>query len=700
MAVSSAKSPFHQGEREIQTRLGVRDKIDAVGQRFIRDHIPDEHREFYAQLPFLMIGTIDKEGRPWASVLAGRPGFIHSPDPYTLEINTSPVCGDPLNDNLTKGAQVGLLGIEYRSRRRNRMTGRIAALNDGRIEIKVDQTFGNCPQYIQSRDFTLLPDIDKTGEVRPIQRLRHLDERARRIISQADNFYIATHYSDDPGDRTQGTDISHRGGKPGFVRIEGDQTMTYPDFVGNYHFNTLGNILLNPRAGLLFIDFDAGDLLFLTVTAEIVWDSAEKRAFDGAERLVSFTLDEGLLVESAMPIRWNFLDYSPSLDKTGSWEEVTEKITAQKEGNLYRNYRVVRMERESETITSFYLQPEDDDRISCHKAGQFLPIEVQPPSIDAPIQRTYTISNAPNGSYYRLSIKREPAARSDLPPGVVSSYFHDLVRPGTTIRALSPRGKFILDESSVRPVVFISGGVGVTPMISMLEQLANDCASCGCTRKVWFIHGARNGKEQAFGKYVRKLATDWPSLSVNFLYSRPSEGDVQGRNHDSVGRVDVELLKSLLPLDDYEFYLCGPLKFMESLYEGLKSLNIDDERIHYEFFGPGATLHQEHPSGFASLSKELADRTPVSVRFASSGIDAIWEPSKGTLLDLAEAEGLRPNYSCRSGICQTCSTRIVSGDVDYLEQPMTAPGERQALICCSYPRPDDDSEDDGLTLDL
>ena len=237
-------------------------------------------------------------------------------------------------------------------------------------------------------------------------------------------------------------------------------------------------------------------------------------------------------------------------------------------------------------------------------------------------------------------------------------------------------------------------------MISMLEQLVNDSAGCGCTRPVWFIHGAVNSDVHAFGDRIRGLADEFPCLTTHFRYSKPSAGDVEGEHYDSTGYVDLELLKSLLPLDDYDFYLCGPSPFMESLYGALKSLNVTDERIHYEFFGPGATLHKE--SGNGSLIDELGDQPPVAVQFARSGIKTTWDPSKGTLLDLAESEGLQPAYSCRSGICQTCSTRVSKGEVSYVEQPMTDPGECNALICSAYPRPSPDSAgvDQGLVLDL
>ncbi len=695
---SVAPSPFHRGEQEIQSRLGVREQIENVGQRFIRDYLPDDHRQFYPQLPMLPVGSIDESGRPWASVLVGRPGFINSPDPHTLEIHSRPLFGDPLNENLTQGVQLGLLGIEYSTRRRNRLNGEVSLLEEGYLRISVGQSFGNCPQYIQARNFEFLSAVDHPGESRPVRRLHSFDDRTREIISRADHFFIATHLSDKTGDVTHGVDVSHRGGKPGFVRIDDAQTLTFPDFSGNYHFNTLGNILLNPRAGLLFIDFENGDLLYLTCSAEIIWDSEECRAFAGAERLVKFKLDEGILVEGAMPIRWDFLEYSPSLDQTGSWDEVQTKMHELARGNVYCNYTVTRIESESEVITSFYLEPKESSRIACHDAGQFLPIEIQPPGSTEPIRRTYTISNAPNGDYYRLSIKREPPAKAGLPPGVSSNYFHDHVKVGSTIRAMTPRGKFTLDGSGTRPIVLVSAGVGLTPMISMLEQLVKNSDGCGCERQVWFIHGAINARTHAFDRQVRQLAAEYPCLKVHIRYSHASEEDIEGKNYDSTGYVDIDLIKSLLSFDDYEFYMCGPPPFMESLYEGLKDLNVSDERIHYEFFGPGATLLREHPGETVGLATDLSDRPPVQVRFEKSGSIATWDPSKGTLLDLAESAGLRPAYSCRSGICQTCSTTVIAGEVDYLESPMATPDKGEALLCCSYPKPSAGS--DEVVLDI
>jgi ferredoxin-NADP reductase/predicted pyridoxine 5'-phosphate oxidase superfamily flavin-nucleotide-binding protein len=701
MKESDSSPQFHRGEREIQERLDVRERLEDMGRRFIRDHLPEQHREFYAELPLLLVGSVDEAGRPWASVLFGRPGFVTSPDPSTLSVASCPVYGDPLNENLAAGADVGILGIEFHTRRRNRLNGQVARSAEGTVEIRVAQAFGNCPQYIQARDFELLPEVDRVGEEKPVRRFGRFRDAERELLARADNFYIASYFSEDRGDMSHGTDVSHRGGKPGFVRIDDERTLTFPDFLGNFHFNTLGNILLNPRIGLLFIDFDRRDLLYLTGSAEILWDSEEGRAFTGAERLVRFTLDEGIRVDRAVPIKWEFRDYSPSLTQGGSWEEVAATVAARREGNQYRDYRVTRVQPESTNVTSFYLEPEDAGAVPCHQAGQFLPLELHPPGVDKPIRRTYTISNAPNGEYLRLSIKREGPAGPDLPPGLASNSFHDHVRVGTILRAMAPRGKFTLDECSVRPVVLLSAGVGITPMISMLEQLVASSETCGCERSVWFIHGARNGAEHAFSAHVRDLGEQCERVRAHFRYSRPAEGEKQGRHFDSVGHVDISLMKSLLPFDDYDFYLCGPTLFMQAMHEGLKSLNVSDARIHYEFFGEGASLHRDPQRGFAKQPADLAEAGPVMVRFARSEIEKLWEPSEGTLLDLAESEGLTPPYSCRSGICQTCSTKIVSGDVVYLEPPMAPPENGEALICCCYPRRNGKDEDgEAVVLDL
>ncbi len=318
---SREESPFHSGERALQERLGVRSKIEESGRRVIRDYLPNQHRQFYAQLPFLIAGTVDADGCPWASILVDVPGFLSTPNEHTLRVASQPLFGDPLRETLADGVDIGLLGIELHTRRRNRMNGTVLTTAPDSFTIQVRQSFGNCPQYIQARLFELTNGVKELATPKPLHQLEVLGEPERAMIAASDTFFIATAFYGNESSTVQGVDVSHRGGKPGFVRIDDDRTLTFPDFVGNFYFNTIGNLMLDPRAGLLFVDFDRGDLLYLTGTAEVIWESDQIRAFAGAERLIRFHLSKGRRVEGSLPLRWSAPDYSPLLNRTGSWEE-------------------------------------------------------------------------------------------------------------------------------------------------------------------------------------------------------------------------------------------------------------------------------------------------------------------------------------------------------------------------------------------
>ena len=319
-------SPFHRGEQAVQERAGIRRQIEKFGRKVIRDHLPEQHREFYAGLPFLLIGAVDDAGRPWASALYGRPGFISSPDEKNLTINSLPRPGDPLAGALRAGLPLGILGMDPATRRRNRLSATVASADNSGLQVAVRQAFGNCPQYIQARQFEFLPAIDTPPTDSDAQNFTSLGEAEQDIIRTADTFFIATHYADDDSAQNQGADVSHRGGKPGFVRIDNEGHFSFPDFAGNSHYNTLGNLQMNPKAGFLFMDFDSGDLLYLTGSVEVIWEGEELQAFQGAKRMLRFSLEQGTRLPAALPIRWELQDYSPSLGATGSWDEVAAAV--------------------------------------------------------------------------------------------------------------------------------------------------------------------------------------------------------------------------------------------------------------------------------------------------------------------------------------------------------------------------------------
>ena len=312
---------FHEGERAVQRRAGVVERMSELGPRVIRDFMPDQHRVFFAQLHFVIAGTVDDAGQPWASVLAAPPGFIQSPDAQTLMLQAQPLTGDPLEHTLVNGAPIGLLGLEPHTRRRNRMNGVVHGVSAVGFGVQLQQSFGNCPKYIHSREPVYVPARQAAQPV--IQVSTQLDDAARRMIEAADTLFIASAFSGDAAlvGAAGGVDVSHRGGKPGFVRVDANGTLTVPDFVGNFFFNTLGNISVNPRAGLLLIDFDSGDLLYLAVSAEIVWDGPELQSFKGAQRLLKFQAKSMRRLEAALPLHWGPSAQSPALEGMGQWQQ-------------------------------------------------------------------------------------------------------------------------------------------------------------------------------------------------------------------------------------------------------------------------------------------------------------------------------------------------------------------------------------------
>ncbi len=296
---------FHPGERAAQAFAGV-----ATPHPAIRDYMPEQHRAFFGMLGFLPIGTIDAKGAPVASILTGRPGFVSSPDPNTLRLGAHADPADPVAGLLVPGAPVGVLGIDLATRRRNRANGILQTVSPEAMTIDVTQSFGNCPQYIQTRFWH-----DADAAPGPVEVVRGLDDAARAIVDTADTFFIASASGTGAG-AMGGVDISHRGGRPGFVGIEGDGLIV-PDFHGNGFFNTLGNLLLDPRAALLFVDWSTGSLLHLTGTVEVLW--GETRGFAGAERLWRVSVEAGWRRQRALPMQWSFGQYAPQLARTGTW---------------------------------------------------------------------------------------------------------------------------------------------------------------------------------------------------------------------------------------------------------------------------------------------------------------------------------------------------------------------------------------------
>ncbi|RZL01790.1 MAG: flavin-nucleotide-binding protein [Rubrivivax sp.] len=305
-------SPFHPGEQQLQSLTGVREVMETRGRQMIRDHMPDQHRDFFATLPFIVIGALDAQGHPWATVMAGPPGFMDSPDARLLRLNAGLLAEDPLASHWQAGMQLGLLGIQPHTRRRNRMNGVLTRVDEAGATVAVRQSFGNCPKYIQPREAVWVPDAmpPLTGPACQAEGAQ-LSPRAQAIVEQADTFFIASaspNASARDVDRSEGVDVSHRGGLSGFVKLRQDvegSWLTVPDYTGNFMFNTLGNIVSNPKVGLLFMDFATGALLWLQGLAQVEHDSPEQAEHAGALRLLRVRVTQGRLHERGWPLAWS-----------------------------------------------------------------------------------------------------------------------------------------------------------------------------------------------------------------------------------------------------------------------------------------------------------------------------------------------------------------------------------------------------------
>ncbi|GJD51287.1 Flavohemoprotein [Methylobacterium crusticola] len=670
---ASQASPWHPGEKAIQEQVGVAERMEEVGRRVVRAYMPDQHRVFYAQIPFIVTGTVDGRGDAWATLIAGHPGFVASPTPTALDIAMRPDPSDPASAGLRDGEAIGLLGIELHTRRRNRVNGIVRGMTGDVLHFAVDQSFGNCPQYIQLRDVAFVRDprepfagtIEGSGE---------LDAAARALIEAADTFFVASYAERD--NRRQ-VDVSHRGGKASFVRVAADGTLTVPDFAGNLFFATLGNLLLNGKAGLVFADFETGDLLQMTGDAEVILSSPEIAAFQGAERLWTFKPRRVVRRRSALPLRWTFWadGWSPNSLMTGDWRQAEERARAADLATRWRPFKVTKIVDESRSIRSFHLLPADGAGLIPHEAGQHLPIRVTLPGADKPVIRTYTLSVAPSDGVYRISVKRD---------GAVSGHLHDHVRVGHVVEARAPAGGFTMDAHAKRPAVLLAGGVGITPLLAMLRHLVYEGLRTQGIRPTTLIEAARSKDERPFDSEVAALVgAAQGAVRVVRVLSAPGDA-VEGVDYDVPGRIDTALLSRVLPFGDYEFYLCGPTAFTQALYDGLRGLNVADDCIHAETFGP-SSLVRSVPADVEAAKLPPASAESVPVAFLNSSKEVRWTPEAGTLLELAEARGLSPEFSCRTGTCGTCRTKLMAGAVTYAKAPSAPHAEDEVLICSATP---------------
>ncbi len=346
--------------------------------------------------------------------------------------------------------------------------------------------------------------------------------------------------------------------------------------------------------------------------------------------------------------------------------------------NGYRKFQVAKKVNECKGVCSFYLAPHDGKPLPPYKPGQYITFQLNIPGAGKPVVRCYSLSDSPHHSdYYRVTIKKEPPPpdRPELPPGMASTYFCEQVKPGDILDVKAPGGNFVLDLGNESPVVLVAGGVGVTPMLSMALAIA----ASGSQREVWLFFGARNQHEHIHREEMLRLAVEHENIRLRICYSRPDASDRKGIDYHHEGRVSVELLKELLPSNNYEFFLCGNGAFMKSISEGLEAWGVPDKNIFFEAFGP-ATVKKK------TGTTPVAATAGIEITFSRSGKKCQWMPAADSLLDFAVAQGVKIDCGCRAGSCGSCLVAIKSGEVDYLSEPGEKPESGSCLTCICKPR--------------
>ena len=414
-------------------------------------------------------------------------------------------------------------------------------------------------------------------------------------------------------------------------------------------------------------------------------------AFAGAERLWTFRPRRVIRRPAALPMRWKFQEYSPNVMLTGDWDDAAAQLEAQKAASEWRPFTVSRIVEESDVIKSFYLEPADGRGRIRSLAGQHLPVQLEIPGQDKPVMRTYTLSSAPSDDSYRISVKKD---------GLFSTHLHEKISVGDTIEARAPQGNFTIDASETRPVVMLGAGVGITPFAAMLRHLLHEGKRTRTLRPAWLFQAARTYDERAFDEEFEQTLTQ--SQGQFQLLRILAETDEPRNAQKGVkGMLSVDVLKSVLPFDDYDFYLCGPPGFMAALYNGLRDLNVSDSRIFFEAFGPASV--KRRPDTGAEPSGPPVSEEPVAVKFSESSKKVEWTPETGTLLELAEANDISPPFSCRMGSCGSCKARLLKGQVAYDIEPNFQTAEDEVLLCCAKPAKhvgEDHGEEPEIVIDI
>ena len=334
---------------------------------------------------------------------------------------------------------------------------------------------------------------------------------------------------------------------------------------------------------------------------------------------------------------------------------------------------------ECEGVCSFYFAPHDGQPLPPFLPGQYLTFQLNIPGVAKPVTRCYSLSDSPNHpDYYRVTVKRIPPPRDspEVGSGLVSSYYHQQLQSGDIVDVKAPAGHFFLDLEHHGPIVLIGGGIGLTPVLSMVNHVVAKASA----REVWVFYGVRNGSEHVMKDYLKQIANEHENVRLHVCYSDPSPTDVAGQDYQHAERVSVDLFKRLLPSNNYDFYICGPAPMMDTVTTDLTDWGVPKSKVHFEAFGPATVKRVGH------THQETVGASGIKITFAKSGKEILWDGTSDSLLDFAESNNIEMNSGCRAGNCGTCITAIRAGGVEYLNEPGAPVEEGSCLTCISIPK--------------
>jgi len=630
------KQPYHEGEIEAQKKAKELD-IAFMNKGAFQETIPLGALPFVEQQPMVILGSVDEAGKIWASVLTGTPGFLMAHDEHTLVLNTSEprsADDDPLWENMAQRSNVGMVIIELGSRRRLRVSGKAIKATDRHYAIEVDRAYPNCPKYIQRRQLTIENSSAPKREIYSTYG-QLLNDDQKSLISNADTFFVASAHP------VQGIDASHRGGHSGFVKLVNENVLRIPDFSGNSMYNTLGNFISYPNAGLAFIDFENNRVLQLSGLAEILWSHEDPiEETGGTQRYWQFTITGWRESKLALEFKWQFIDYSPHIPQA--------KSSTQKSNNLL--LEVTKITQETDQIKSFQFSTVDGSLLPKFHAGAHLPIKIMLDNGNSELRHYSLLSNPMDRNCYEIGVLLETDGRGG------SRYLHQKIDIGTVIETNSPKNGFSLFNNA-KHTILIAGGIGITPMLSMLYELTDKQLS-------YEIHySAKTLDSLAFREQIESIAGE----NAHFYVSRNSESS----------RLDLSnLLSTANP--EAHIYVCGPYRLIDAVRDIASVQGWPSNQIHFESFG----------------NPHAVDDQPIEVYLAKSQ-KTITVNAQQTILDSLLDAGLKIPSDCKRGECGLCVTKVLHGEPDHRDLYLTTE-EKKDNICICVSR----AKDNKLTLDL